>query len=173
MPFPCWVTPITSFGYVDGKLSNPNGSLCSSQTPVTTLLFGDELQSQLTARFEQQTALATQLFIIAPNLPPNLYIARNRTNLGKGHLKPVQVETTENLEEKVRDQQKVRNTADHIMPKLLMLQVTQFDEFIPSLIAYLFAQTSCFESNLFVAGKNHLRHWDSSNGVRAIPWTWN
>ena len=31
------------------NLNKEYGSLCSSQTPVTTLLFGDELQSQLTA----------------------------------------------------------------------------------------------------------------------------
>ena len=31
------------------NLNKGHGSLCSSQTPVTTLLFGDELQSQLTA----------------------------------------------------------------------------------------------------------------------------
>ena len=30
-------------------LNKEYGSLCSSQTPVTTLLFGDELQAQLTA----------------------------------------------------------------------------------------------------------------------------
>ena len=31
------------------NLNKEYGSLCSSRTPVTTLLFGDELQSQLTA----------------------------------------------------------------------------------------------------------------------------
>lgn len=58
---------------------------------------------------------------------------------------PVQVETTENLEEKGGNQQKI-NTADDIMFKLHMLQVTQFEDFIPKLIAYLVAQTSCFKS---------------------------
>ena len=38
------------------------------------------------------------------------------------------------------------NTADDIIPKLHMLQVTQFEDFIPTLIAYLVAQTSCFKS---------------------------
>ena len=55
------------------------------------------------------------------------------------------METTENLEEKGGNQQKI-NTADDIMPKLHMLQVTQFENFIPTLIAYLVAQTSCFKS---------------------------
>lgn len=31
------------------NLNKEYGSLCTSQTPVTTLLFGDELQAQLTA----------------------------------------------------------------------------------------------------------------------------
>ena len=39
------------------------------------------------------------------------------------------------------------NTADDIMSKLHMLQVTQFEDFIPKLIAYLVAQTSCFKSS--------------------------
>ncbi|CAH3179147.1 unnamed protein product [Porites evermanni] len=34
---------------VKPNLNKEYGSLCSSQTPVTTLLFGDELQAQLTA----------------------------------------------------------------------------------------------------------------------------
>lgn len=55
------------------------------------------------------------------------------------------METTENLEEKGGNQQKI-NTADDIMSKLHMLQVTQFEDFIPKLIAYLVAQTSCFKS---------------------------
>ena len=55
------------------------------------------------------------------------------------------METTENLEEKGGNQQKI-NTADDIMSKLQMLQVTQFEDFIPTLIAYLVAQTSCFKS---------------------------
>ena len=55
------------------------------------------------------------------------------------------METTENLEEKGGNQQKI-NTANDIMSKLQMLQVTQFEDFIPILIAYLVAQTSCFKS---------------------------
>ena len=58
---------------------------------------------------------------------------------------PVQVETTENLEEKGGNQLKI-NTADDIMSKLHILQVTQFEDVIPTLIAYLVAQTSCFKS---------------------------
>ena len=34
---------------IEPNLNKEYGSLCSSQTPVTTLLFGDELQAQLTA----------------------------------------------------------------------------------------------------------------------------
>ena len=55
------------------------------------------------------------------------------------------METTENLEEEGGHQQKL-NTDDDIMSKLHMLQVTQFEAFIPTLIAYLVAQTSCFKS---------------------------
>ena len=55
------------------------------------------------------------------------------------------METTEKLEEKGGNQQKIK-TADDIMSKLHMLQVTQFEDFIPTLIAYLVAQTSCFKS---------------------------
>ena len=55
------------------------------------------------------------------------------------------METTENLEEKGGNQQKI-NTAYDIMPKVHMLQVIQFEHFIPTLIAYLVAQTSCFKS---------------------------
>ena len=55
---------------IKSNLNKEYGSLCSSQTPVSTLLFG-----------EHQTALATQWFIITLNLPPNLHIARNRISL--------------------------------------------------------------------------------------------
>ena len=55
------------------------------------------------------------------------------------------METTENLEEKGGNQQEI-NTPDDIMSKLQMLQVTQFEDFIPTIIAYLVAQTSCFKS---------------------------
>lgn len=55
------------------------------------------------------------------------------------------MEAPENLEEKGGNQQEI-NTADDIMSKLHMLQVTQFEGFIPTLIAYLVAQTSCFKS---------------------------
>ena len=70
------------------------------------------------------------------------------------------MEITENLEEKGGDQQKI-NTADDIMSKLHMLQVTQFEDFIPKLIAYLVAQTICFKSgrlpNLLIVGKKSPR----------------
>ena len=50
-----------------------------------------------------------------------------------------------------------------MMTKLQMLQVTQFEDFIPTLIAYLVAQTSCFKSGRVEKfthwrQKNHLRH---------------
>lgn len=77
---------------------------------------------------------------IKPPLSPETELASFR----QGPL-PVQVETTENLKEKGGNQQKI-NTADDIMSKLHMLQVTQFEDFIPTLIAYLVAQTSCFKS---------------------------
>ena len=55
------------------------------------------------------------------------------------------METPENLEEKGGHQQEI-NTADDIMTKLHTLQVTQFEGFIPTLIAYLVTQTCCFKS---------------------------
>ena len=55
------------------------------------------------------------------------------------------METTEKLEEKGGNQQKI-STADDIMSKLHKLQVTQFEDFIPTLIAYLVTQTSFFKS---------------------------
>ena len=55
------------------------------------------------------------------------------------------METPENLEEKGGHQQEI-NTAADIMTKLHTLQVTQFEGFIPTLIAYLVTQTCCFKS---------------------------
>ena len=55
------------------------------------------------------------------------------------------MKTTENLEEKGGNQQEI-NTDEDIMSKLHMLQVTEFEGFIPTLIVYLVAQTSCFKS---------------------------
>ena len=55
------------------------------------------------------------------------------------------METPENLEEKGGNQHQINTNAD-IMPKLHLLQLTQFESLIPTLIAYLVAQTSCFKS---------------------------
>ena len=72
---------------IKSNLNKEYGSLCSSQTPATTLLFGDELQSQLTAirasNRISQTAVhnssksSTKLGSISPETEPAF--------LGKGH----------------------------------------------------------------------------------------
>lgn len=127
------------------NLNKKYGSLCSSQTPVTTLLFGDKPQSQLTAirasnRISHTAVHNSSKSSTETSISPETEPAFFR----QGPLS-VQVETTEKLEEKVGNQQKI-NTADDIMSKLHMLQVTQFEDFMPKLIAYLVTQTSCFKS---------------------------
>lgn len=68
------------------NLNKEYGSLCSSQTPVTTLLFGDELQSQLTAIRASNRISHTAVYNSSkPSTKPPYRQKQSQPFLGKGH----------------------------------------------------------------------------------------
>ena len=68
------------------NLNKEYGSLCSSQTPVSTLLFGDELQSQLTAiRASNRISHTAVHNSSKSSTKPPYRPKQNQPFLGKGH----------------------------------------------------------------------------------------
>ena len=68
------------------NLNKEYGSLCSSQTPVTTLLFGDELQSQLTAiRASNRISQTAVHNSSKSSTKPPYRQKQHQPFLGKGH----------------------------------------------------------------------------------------
>ena len=67
------------------NLNKEYGSLCSSQTPVTTLLFDDELQSQLTAIRVSNRISHTAVHSSKSSTKPPYRQNQSQPFLGKGH----------------------------------------------------------------------------------------
>ena len=76
MPWPSWGMLTMAFRFVDEvikpTLNREYGTICSSQIPVTPLIFGDDLQAHLNAI---RTALGRQLLNLTKALPTKTWNA--------------------------------------------------------------------------------------------------